>query len=128
MRPTLVVAVGLLVACQASTGPSRGKLTSIFLNRSADSAIVILEGADLQVLRQGTLQARDSTCWTTSLSDSVWYNVGLWIGGGLYFPFARGSSNGVWVTSIALNQAQTWVVTIDSTNVGSVGGYTTGHC
>ena len=106
------------------TGPdstslgSRAALTSVIVNRSPDSAIVVLEDAGGAVMRSQTIPATDSVCWTTAPSDSVWYNVGIWMHSVLYFPFAHGSLNGVWITHTALLQTHEFVVLMSITSGG----------
>jgi hypothetical protein len=128
----VIAVVSILAACDSKgTGPANtNALTSVILNRGQDSAIVVLEDATGAVMRSQTIPAKDSACWTTALSDSVWYNVGVWVGNGIYFPFANGSLNGAWVSHVALQQTHEWIVTVDTLNgapIASVGGVTPAH-
>ncbi len=86
--------------------PSADSLISLVRNNTPDSATVVLEDATGAVVRSVTLAAATSTCWNTSLSDSVRYRASV------YLPGAT-PIGAKWVGHGGLAVSHTWRVAID---------------
>jgi hypothetical protein len=89
--------------------PGADSLISIVANHTADSATVVLKDATGGILRTVTLGALSSTCWNTTLSDSVQYSAQV------YLPAPSGATpiGTKWVVHGALAVTHTWHVAID---------------
>ncbi len=113
--------VGVSDAALGSTGADvfepadADSVVTIILNRTSDTARVVIKDASGAAQQSRTVRARDSTCLVTPLSDSIVYQVTL------HPPPPPGSdsttdSNTVrWLAHSALAFGHTWFVAVDST-------------
>jgi hypothetical protein len=110
----VLLQVGVTDAALGSAGPyvfeppGADSVVTIIRNRFGDSARVTLRDANGTLQRSQTVAAGDSTCWVTSLSDSLRYSAIVYVPP----PTGPDSASAGWITASALAYTHTFQIVV----------------